>query len=68
MFLSLEIVVDAALEYFAKFGAHLLEELAVNVVIQIGECDLFGRHGTNPILVILLIMITFFRLVNQHAT
>ena len=54
MLFGARVVVDAAFGHLAALGAHLLEELAVDVVVKVGECDLFGRHRAHPILVVLL--------------
>ena len=45
------IIVDSTLVQFAEFQAHFLQETTVDVVVQIGEGDLFGGHRAHPVLV-----------------
>lgn len=64
----LRIVVDATLVQLAKLEAHVFEEAAVDVVVQIRECNLFGGHWTHPILVTFEAWYGQFKRIDQIVT
>ena len=45
-------IVDATLGQLAELGAHGLEELGVDIVVEVGERELFERHWPGPVLVV----------------
>ena len=53
MFARLGMIIDAAFVELAVLAAHFVKKLFVDVVVQVGERDLFVGYRSDPVLVVL---------------